>query len=311
MKTIETLIITGLALFLSISVFAETKETKEIIYIGGVKFTYPIIEKWISEYEKENPSLNVHFELNTSNKSGNAIEIVAHTVTQAEENVSYLGRYALLPVSNINNPLLNEIKKGFNKKQLKELVFEANILDDDYEYGDQKKDKYNAVIYSRDSKSSTAIALASYFGEQPEEIKGKKIFGDEIFLINAVQKDINGVTFNSLNYIFDIDSRKLKSDLALLPLNLKSQQNEVFNSKDIDQAIALLEKTNIETIPVEKFGFIIPDEYAENPVVIGLVTWILEKGQGFNNNYGFLKLGDKTLAEQKDQLKEKLFSYSR
>jgi ABC-type phosphate transport system substrate-binding protein len=298
-----------LALIATTSVPAQEK----VIRLTGAKFTYPVIEKWIAEYQKENPLSNVRFETNKNNAENSDIQIIAHQPQEGEltgeQVVSFVGRYALIPVTSRNNPILGELKKGISKKDLKNLVFEKS-LDDEETFSDEpEKEKYTATIYTRDSKSSTAIALAGYFRQEPEQIKGKKIIGDDIFLLNAIKKDINGLTFNSLNYVFDVNTRRLKQDLSILPLKIKSHQQEALNSGDIDQTISLLEETAIETIPVEKFGFVIPPAYAKNKDVIDFIHWILNNGQKYNNELGFLKLDSRLLAVQKAQLKEEYLSF--
>jgi ABC-type phosphate transport system substrate-binding protein len=285
------------------------------IRIEGTKFVYPIVEKWLAEYKKEHPQSPIRLEVGTSqNKELSDVSVIVRPLSDDNANgekVVYVGRYALLPVSNARNPLLEKAAKGLKKRELIELVFEKDALDEDFD--PDKKAKYSATIYSRDSESSTTRTLAEYFDQTPERIKGKKIFGDEIYLLTAVQKDEQGVTFNTLNYVFDLQSRKLKSGISLLPLQLKAKHKEAFESYNIDQLISLLEESRIETIPVENFGLQIPEEYFGNKDIVDFANWILEHGQQYNHEYGFLNLDGKTLLNQKEQLdgRRKYLSYSR
>ncbi len=303
-KALAVVILTLLIPFVS-------KAQQRVIEISvNDQFTYPIIEKWIAEYNKDNPSSQGKFVLNKENGKSSTVRIIANHPLDKEladnQRVAYLGKYALIPVINTNNPLLSDLKNGINKKDLKNLVFERNLEDeealDDFDSG--KKEKYSATVYSRGSKASTSIVLASYFGQQTDQIKGKKIIGDDIYLLNAIRKDLSGLTFNSLNYVFDVETRKLKPDLSILPLKLKSQQQAALNSKDIDQAISLLESTSIESIPVEEFGLLVSSNYAKDKELVDFISWILDKGQKFNNQLGFLKLDANSLAQQKEQLKD-------
>ncbi|HEY6914577.1 MAG TPA: hypothetical protein VI413_07875, partial [Paludibacter sp.] len=47
------------ALFISSTGFAAENAAKEPVVISGTKFTYPLIEKWIAEYQKVNPNANI------------------------------------------------------------------------------------------------------------------------------------------------------------------------------------------------------------------------------------------------------------
>jgi ABC-type phosphate transport system substrate-binding protein len=306
-------IIYKIAAVLSFTLFSGYIFAQEI-RIEGTKFVYPIVEKWLTEYKKENPQSPIRLGVGTSpNKESSDLSVIVHPLPDGDnangEKIVYVGRYALLPVSNAQNPLLEKAAKGLKKKELVELVFEKDILDEDFDANE--KSKYTATIYSRDSESSTTQALADHFDQAPERIKGKKIFGDEIYLLTAVQKDEKGITFNTLNYVFDLKSRRLKSGISLVPLQLKLKQKEAFDSSNIDQLISLLEESKIETIPVKNFGLQIPKEYFANKDVVHFVNWILEHGQQYNHEYGFLNLDSKTLTNQKEQLDDskKYLSY--
>jgi phosphate transport system substrate-binding protein len=303
-RTLAVAILTILLPFVS-------KAQQRVIEISGNdQFTYPIIEKWIEEYNNENPASQGKFVLNKEASKTSTVRIIANPPLNKEldgdQRVAYLGRYALIPVLNSNNPLLSDLKNGINKKDLKKLVFERNLEDEEAldDFDSDKKEKYSATVYSRGSKASTSVVLAGYFGQQPDQIKGKKIIGDDIYLINAIRKDVSGLTFNSLNYVFDVETRKLKTDLSILPLKLKSQQQAALSSKDIDQTISLLETTSIESIPVQEFGLLVSSNYAKDKELVDFIAWILDKGQKFNNQLGFLKLDANALAQQKEQLKD-------
>jgi ABC-type phosphate transport system substrate-binding protein len=275
------------------------------IHIEGIRFVHPIVEKWVAEYKKENPGSNFNIKIDSEKDAKSAgLFIVANRVSDEEvssnNRIIYVGRYALIPVSNKNNPLIGKAGKGLKKKDLKNLVFEKDLFDD--EAADDEKEKYTATIYSRSGQTSITLTLAGHFAQSPERIKGKKIIGDEIYLLNAIQKDENGVAFNTLNYVYDLKTRQLKANLTIVPLNLKSEQREALSSQNIDRTISVLEESKIETIPVEKFGLIIPAEYANDAEVLKFAGWILSQGQAFNHEFGFLTLDANTLASQKKEL---------
>ncbi|GHT64352.1 hypothetical protein AGMMS50239_21900 [Bacteroidia bacterium] len=279
------------------------------IHIEDTKFVHSIVEKWISEYKKENPNATIHIKVGqaTENKASN-LNIIAQPVSgNGNERVVYVGRYALLPVSNPQNPLLGKAAKGLKRKDLIDLVFEKDILAEDFD--PDEKEKYTATVYTRGSKSPTAVTLAEYFDQPFERIKGKKILGDDIYLLNAIQKDETGIAFNTLNYVFDLKSRQLKSEISLVPLSLKSRQKEALQSLNIDRLLTLLEESKVETIPVENFGLQIPEEYSNNEEVRNFISWVLIHGQQYNHEYGFLTLDQATLASQKTQLEDSRHEY--
>ena len=230
------------ALFISTTALASENKATEPVIISGTKFTYPLIEKWIAEYTKINPNANIKLASKTGATKDADLNIIAHQPTKEElvenKEIIYAGRYALLPVTNTNNPILPLArKKGLNKKDIDKLFFEVINYED--EPATKEKQKYAATIYSRDNKACASTALAGYFGHASSDIKGKKVLGDDIYLLSAIKKDSIGLTFNNLGYLYDVNSRKLKDGIALLPLDLKKETKEILTG-NLDNVIEVL-----------------------------------------------------------------------
>jgi ABC-type phosphate transport system substrate-binding protein len=128
-------------------------------------------------------------------------------------------------------------------------------------------------------------------------------------LLNAIRKDSTGVTFNNLSYIYDLKDRRLKDEIALLPLDVKKEQFEIISSENIDRTLSLLEEHNIELIPVESIGFAYDKQ--ERKSVKDFLQWIITDGQKFNHEYGFLNLDKKTLAYQKEEIGHQLLTFTK
>lgn len=297
-----------LALFVSTLAFSAENKATEPIIISGTKFTYPLIEKWIAEYSKINPTINIRLSTKTATSQAPDLNIIAHKPKTEDINenqeIIYTSRYALLPVTNSKNPLLTSVtKKGLNKKEIDKLFFEVINYDEEPV---KEKPKFQATIYSRDNKASASTVLAAYFGHQPSEIRGKKVLGDDIYLLSAIKGDSIGLTYNNLGYLFDTNSRKLKDGLTLLPLDLKKETKELLTG-NLDFVIDILEKNRIETIPVENIGFIYSRQNVRKDVS-DFLKWILTEGQKFNHAEGFLSLDKQALAEQTNRLSEELLT---
>lgn len=296
------------ALFISSSVLSAENAAKGPIVISGTKFTYPLIEKWIVEYQKVSPAANL--KLTAKMNAGEVADliIIAHQPMQNEllpdQKIIYAGRYALLPVTNNNNPILIDApKKGLNKKELDRLFFEVVDYESDEPF---QKLKYRVNIYSRDNQACTSTALAGYFGHQSSEIRGKKVFGDDIHLLSAIRKDSIGLTYNNPGYLYDMNSRHLKADIALLPIDLKKEAKPILTG-NLDEVLNILEEIKVETIPVEKFGFIYSSPNARKEIT-DFLKWVLTEGQKFNHDKGFLNLDKQALTEQESRLAERFLT---
>jgi phosphate transport system substrate-binding protein len=298
-----------LALFINTAsgLSAQTAESSSIL-VSGPKFTHSLIEKWISEYTKINPNSKIKLAPKASAAQDPDLNLIAHfspnEALKTNHGIVFAGRYALLPVTNSKNPLLaNAGKKGFSKNEIDKLFFEVINYDEEPVV---EKSKFVATIYAPENQNRTATALAGYFGHVSSEIRGKKVMGDDIYLLNAIKKDSTGITFNNLGYLYDFNSRKLIDGIALLPLDLKKDIKSSL-SGNVDDIIATLEKNQVETIPVERFGFVYSQQNTKKEVS-DFLKWVLTDGQKFNHGYGFLNLESNELAEQNAVLNEKLLS---
>lgn len=299
------------ALFLSTSGLV-AQNTNSPVFISGPKFAQPLIEKWVSEYSKVKPGVNIEVVQKDLKPSATQLNLV---ITSSQLSVSdnnqkfiYAGRYALIPVSNSRNPLLGKIgKKGLNKKDIDKLFFES--FDEDSDPENQEEKTLVATVYSAENQNKQSVALAKHFGHLSSELRGKKVLGDEIYLLTALKKDPTGISYNNLNYLFDTNSRKIKSDIAILPLDLKKEFRNSFTAGNIDDALAILENNQIESIPVGKIGFVYSPQNNQNEITVFL-NWVLTDGQKYNHDLGFLNLEDQDiLTAQKSVRDEKLLTF--
>lgn len=290
---------------------AQGQNPNRPITISGSKFTHSLIEKWVSEYKKENPL--VQFKLIGKKGEGDQsdISVIAHQPQKSElgddKQIVFVNKYALLPVTGRSNKYLNDIKRrGLDKKELVKLFFQEAMPDENPE---EKIDKaaHNPVnIYSRESQASSSIAFASYFGLQSSDIKGKKISGDDIYLISSIKNDSTGITFNNLGYIYDLQTRRVKDGIVILPLAIDAQANASINN-NVDEALKTFENVTFETIPVEKVGFVIHKE-GDNKETRAFTKWVVSEGQKFNHEFGFLNLDKKLQADEGEKLSDKLLT---
>jgi phosphate transport system substrate-binding protein len=289
-----------IALF--ISLFTISIKAQEAISISGTKFTYPLIERWINEYTKENPQAKILLVKKKNESSKIDISVIAHQPLNNEvsssQKIVYIGKYALLPITTKNNVIFKNIKKrGLNKSEYEKLFFEEGIFEESSE-----DKKYPVTIYARESQSCTALTFASYFGYKSNEIRGKKIAGDEIYLLSSIKRDTTGVTYNVLGNIYDTQTRKLKDDLALLPLDIGKEASSALNN-NVDDVLKLLENQSFETIPVEKIGFVYSSS-TYNKELVKFLKWTLSDGQKYIHEFGYLNLDKDVIANQQENLDE-------
>src|SRR5688572_2395536 len=123
---ISVVIIYFLAIFAT-ALFAQEQEKNKII-ITGVRFAYPLVEKWIEDYKVANP--NVQIEINprsTTDPSQYDLLIEAYEQDEsirATREYLYIGRYALLPVANATSGIAKNFgDKGLSRPLIEQLYF--------------------------------------------------------------------------------------------------------------------------------------------------------------------------------------------
>ena len=279
----------------ALSVGAATSQNDGVITVKVNKASKALVERWIEGYKAVNP--NVEIALVSGKKADADLTLV--TRHQEDGNVTYVGRYALLPVTSTENPLLNDIqKKEWKSKDIKSLFFTAEDLDEEYEEeveGKKNKLKDKLTVYSGSSKASLSGIFASHFGRTIDDLRGNRIAGDDLYLLSAISEDKASVTFNALSNLYDLSSRTLRSDLALLPLGVKKTQSEVLRTGNLDETLELIENEDIDLIPVEEIGFTYNSFDAD---IDNFLQWVVREGQQYNHEAGFLQLTSKEVESQ-------------
>ena len=291
-----------IAVLLSINIsniWAEgnSTNTSSVRYVKAPRFARPLVEKWITEYAKTQPG--VEFQIAKSNQNQDNIDLNIvfdnqDTKPQDFSHIVYFGEFAVLPITASGSEAAKVLEgKHLNSKKLKQLYFFNDDFDEDVK---KNKQFEKLVIYSGSNATSVASSFAHNFGEESSNFRGKRISGDDLFLNTALVKDPLGVSFNALPNIFDLQSRHLKSDLALVGLDLKKELEKSFSENgSLDDVLNILENGKPTEITIEKVGI----EYNNSDdAVNNFLHWVLENGVKYNHEYGLLNLDKKETNAQ-------------
>lgn len=293
-KTILTIALLSIASFIS-----GATQGNRTFTIKTTRVSKRLVESWVTAYKASHPDVNIVI-VDKADEANLTI-----TSNNADKSAIHVGRFALLPVTSVDNPLYNEVaRKTWSENDLKRLFFQT---DDDLLQAESEKTRIekladNLTIFSGSSSNSAAQTFAEHFGFTKGDIRGKRIAGDDLYLLNAIKRDKQSVTFSNLAYLFDLDSRRLKEGLAILPLNVRKSQSASLISENIDETIKFLEETETSTIPVENIAFV---QNTFNNDIEDFLTWVVTEGQQYNNKAGFLRLGEKDAKKQLELLASK------
>ena len=262
-------------------------------YVKAPRFARPLLERWITEYAKTQPGVEFQIAKGNQNQGNADLNVVFDSQSANTKvfshNVVFFGEFAVLPITASGSEAARVLEgKHLNSKKLKQLFF----LNDDFDEDVKKVKAFeNLIVYSGSNATSVAASFAHNFGEESSSFRGKRISGDDLFLNTALSKDPQGVSFNALPNIFDLQSRHIKSDLTIIGIDVKKGLEETFSDKaTLDEMINALENGKVSEIAVERIGV----SYNEGDDAVNqFLKWILENGTKYNHEYGLLNLSKK------------------
>ncbi|MCE7065918.1 hypothetical protein [Dyadobacter sp. CY326] len=303
MKRIKTLLIaTGLSLALSQGGFSQTANPNEVV-ITGVRFAYPLVEKWIGEYKAANPQAQIRIETRTvtdPQKYDLLVEAYEQDkeVKETREYIS-IARYALLPIANAKSAFAKEFgEKGLNEKTYKQIFFH-----DIYAEKDKTLDT-PYTIYTRLQKAGAPTTFAKYFGYEQKDIKGKAIAGADEHLIKALLKDETGITYTIPGLAYDLQTRKPADGISIIPVDQDGNgriSKEERALENLDKVLASVETDKIKNVPVEYLHFSI-DKHNSNPEAKKFLLWVAANADKDLHQFGYLKPDPKRLQDEKEKL---------
>ncbi|MBQ8713895.1 MAG: hypothetical protein IJ552_01665 [Prevotella sp.] len=285
-----------IALLLGLQVSLTAGAQNEQVTLRVQNSVRPLVEKWVAEYTKTNHNTAFQIVSGKATTSNHSISFV----TEQDAEAIFFARYAVLPVTVKDSEAAQLLgNKRLNAKKLKSLFFVKDEFEDDTKESKAEKALH---IYTGNSQQSASRAYAASFKEEISNYKGKKISGDDSFLNTALSRDPLGVAVNSLSNIFDLQSRQLRSNLSLVPLDIDKHGEQVLDEARLDDIILLLEQQQFAEIPTGKIGL----EYDHHDSQLNaFVRWILTEGNKYIHEYGLLQLPQKELTAQLRRTEQK------
>lgn len=270
------------------------KKNQKYVVITGVRFAYPLVQRWIDDYNKENPEVQIIIESRgTADPAKYDILIEAYDkdveLIKNREYV-YIARYAVLPVANSKSAFAHTYStKGLTKDLFNQLYFHDIFADKDKKL--EIKEPY--TVYTRLQKAGAPVTFAKYFGHEHKDILGKAIAGSDEHLLKAVLRDSTALSYLPLTLAYDHATKKPVEGLSVLPVDLngngKVNDEERFYD-DLSKVIETLEqKSNkgINNIPIEYLHISVDGNGSQE--AIAFLRWVIQNGQESLHEFGYLK----------------------
>ncbi|MDJ1479770.1 hypothetical protein QNI16_04680 [Cytophagaceae bacterium YF14B1] len=306
MKSSKVFSIIFVLVFLGQIVIAQDAAKNKVV-ITGVRFAYPLVEKWIKQYQQTNPNSQITIEARTTtDPSQYDVLIEAYepeaSIKESREYV-YIARYALLPFANASSAFAKTYSdKGLTTELIKQFYF--NDI-----YADKKNEKKVEIpytIYTRLQKAGAPVTFARYFGFEQANIKGKAIAGADEHLVKALLKDSTGVSYSTPGLIFNLQTRKPIDGLTVLPVDIDGNKRVSADEKfydNLDIVLQKLEAAELKNVPIEYIHLSVLKNNT-NPEAVKFLKWVFEHGQDNLHEFGFLKPDAKRFQQEKDHLQQ-------
>jgi hypothetical protein len=158
-------------------------------------------------------------------------------------------------------------------------------------------------VFTRSDAAGAAVTWAKYLGgEGQETLKGIAVYGDPA-LAEAVKTDPNAIGFNNVIYVYDLKSGNKYPGLEVAPIDV-NENGSIDPEEDfyhnIDEITAAIEDGRYPSPPAREL-FLISKGAPTKPVVNIFLQWVLNKGQGFIEENGYIVLSEQIISAQKEK----------
>jgi phosphate transport system substrate-binding protein len=293
---------------LALSVPPPAQELSGTITISGAWALYPMVVKWGEEFSKLHPKVRVDVQAGGAGKGiadtlAGAVDLgmVSREIHPVEVEKGAFAiavvKDGVVPTVSEKNPLLDRILASGLKK---EAFIGVWITETAKTWGDAlgTADKTVLHVYTRSDACGAAETWAAFLGKRQEDLKGIGVYGDP-GLAEAVRRDPLGIGFNNINYAYDAKTLKPLSGIMILPIDLDgSGKIEPAESlyQDRDAITAAIARGAYPSPPARDL-YLVSKGRPQNPLQVEFLRWVLNEGQKFVAETGYIGLSPEKLAD--------------
>jgi len=288
-------------------------ELKGTISISGAFALYPMTVKWAEEFQKLHPKVRIDVSAGGAGKGmtdalSQMIDLGMFSRGISPEEIAKGAWYiavakdAVVPTINSANPNYAAVKaRGLTREEFVSLFLTQKTRTWNQLVKSAKADKIN--IYIRSDACGAAEMWGIYLGKNQESLNGIGVFGDP-GIADAVKNDKFGIGFNNIIYAYDISSRKVYPGMDIIPLDLNGngridKEEDFYNSlDDIMNAI----RTGVYPSPPARDLYFVAKGKPQNQAAVEFLKWILNEGQKYVNEAGYVALTPEKLQSELSKL---------
>ena len=284
------------------------------ITISGAFALYPMAVRWAEEFQKIHPHVKINISAGGAGKgmadalSGMVDLGMFSKAVSPEEQAKgawwiAVAKDAVLPTINAKNPDLALIRThGMTKQELYDIFITGKYK----LWGTPLKNgsKEEICVFTRSDACGAADMWAKFLkGKKQEDLLGIGVNGDP-GLADALRKSPGGIGFNNLNFVYDVATGKKYAGLEVIPLDMNEngkidpEENFYDNLHGVTQAI---QDGRYPSPPARELYFVSKGKPA-NPIVLEFLRWVLNDGQKYVQEAGYVVLPADHLTTERAKL---------
>ena len=285
------------------------------ITISGAFALYPMTVRWAEEFQKLHPRVKVNVSAGGAGKGmadalSKMVDLAMYSKEVSPEEQAKgawwiaVAKDAVLPTINSANPVFKELKsKGMTREVFNEIFVKGTPKTWGQIAG--TKSGESVQVFTRSDACGAADMWAKYLcGKTQEDLQGLGVNGDP-GVADAVRRNIGGIGFNNLNFVYDLTTRKPFEGIAVVPIDLngngKIDPDEEFYGT-LDEIMKAINDGKYPSPPARDLYLVSKGKPTDKLVLIFL-NWVLTEGQKFVPEAGYILVAPEKIKADLDKLK--------
>ncbi|MEI6435188.1 MAG: PstS family phosphate ABC transporter substrate-binding protein [Bacteroidota bacterium] len=278
------------------------------ITMSGAFALYPLAVKWAEEFQKLHPSVVINVSAGGAGKGmtdalSKMVELGMYSKSVSPEEKAKgawwiaVAKDAVLPTINAANPVLADLKrKGLTRQKFYDIFITEKIKTWGEAVGNSSKAELQ--VFNRSDACGAADMWAKYLkNKKQEDIQGLGVNGDP-GVADAVKRNPEGIGFNNLGFIYEMQTRKMYPGLEVIPIDLNENgvidPDENFYS-NMDSVINAINAGKYPSPPARDLYFVSGGKPSSQLVKVFL-RWVLEDGQKYVHEAGYVAIKPEQVA---------------
>jgi phosphate transport system substrate-binding protein len=270
--------------------------------------------KWAEEFQKLHPNVTVNVSAGGAGKGmtdalSKMVDLGMFSKAISPEEQAKgawwiaVAKDAVLPTVNAHNPVLADLKKkGLTKQKFFDIFISGNVKTWGQAVGNGSK--VDIQVFQRSDACGAAEMWAKYLnGKKQEDIQGLGVNGDP-GVADAVRRTPEGIGFNNLGFVYEMQSRKIYAGLDVIPIDLNGNgmidPDEDFYG-NMDLVMKAINEGKYPSPPARDLYFVSGGK-PDNKLVQTFLTWVLTEGQKYVTEAGYVTIKPEQVATELQKL---------